>query len=171
MNKLQIYEDFLNIVDESTQKALIKEDPYEIRYIKNPSEEVQLIAVKGYGQAIEDIKDPSEIVQLEAVKKYSFAINYIKNPSELVQLESIKEDIYLIEYIKNPSELVQLEVVKNYNIDDEDFFMEIMFLKIQSSLALNLLYKKVLNINHKKKIASNSNYKTDAKLILDKINK
>ncbi|CAI3959032.1 unnamed protein product, partial [Commensalibacter papalotli (ex Botero et al. 2024)] len=42
---------------------------YSIQYIHNPSEAVQLEAVKNDGYSIQYIHNPSEAVQIEAVKK------------------------------------------------------------------------------------------------------
>jgi hypothetical protein len=51
------------------QKVAVKQEGWVIRYIKNPSEEMKLQAVKN-GCAISYIKNPSEAVQLEAKKSY-----------------------------------------------------------------------------------------------------
>ena len=60
--------------------------PEEIQYIKNPSEEVKMAAVKQDGWAIQYIKNPSEAMQMTAVQQNSWAIQYIKNPSEEVKM-------------------------------------------------------------------------------------
>jgi len=52
-------------------------------------------------------KNPSEAVQMAAVKKNGYAIEYIKNPSEAVQLAAVKQNGYAIQFIKNPSEAVE----------------------------------------------------------------
>ena len=80
--------------------------------LKNPSEKVQLAAVKEDGCAIQYIKNPSEEVQLAAVNKHGYAIQYIENPSEAVQLAAVNQDGWAIQYIENPSEEVQLAAVK-----------------------------------------------------------
>jgi hypothetical protein len=99
---------------EELQLAAVKKEPSDIKYIKNPSEAVQIAAVKQYSRAIEYIKNPSEAVQLAAVKQNGGAIEYIKNPSEAVQLAAVKKNGWAIGYIKNPSEAVQLAAVKQY---------------------------------------------------------
>ena len=55
-----------------------------IEYIKNPSEEVKLAAVKQNGCAIKYIENPSEKVQLAAVNQDRTAFHYIKNPTPKV---------------------------------------------------------------------------------------
>ena len=97
---------------EEIQLQNVKNDWLSIKYIENPSEKIQLEAIKQTSLAIQYIKNPSEVIQLEAVKKAGRSIQYIKNPSEAVQLEAVKQNGYAIKYIKNPSEDVQLEAVK-----------------------------------------------------------
>jgi hypothetical protein len=122
-------------LSEDEKKEFVKSDSAGIHYIKDPSEDLQLLAIKNNGggvmslirtptekvqleavkqnpMAIEHIKNPTEKVQLEAVKKEGEAIKYIKNPSEAVQLEAVRQDDRAISYIKNPSEEMQLEAVK-----------------------------------------------------------
>ena len=60
----------------------IKQDPFYIKHIKNPSEKVQLAAVRQYGSSISCIDNPSEKVQLAAINKYGSSIYFIKNPTE-----------------------------------------------------------------------------------------
>ncbi len=82
--------------------------PSDIKLIKNPSEFVQLTAVKQNGYAIDYIENPSEDVKLAAVKQDGFSIQFIEDPSEAVQLASVKEDPRSIKFIKNSYESVQL---------------------------------------------------------------
>ena len=51
---------------------------WSIDYIKDPSEEVQLAAVKNWGPSIQFIKDPSEEMKLEAVKNNGWSIDISK---------------------------------------------------------------------------------------------
>jgi hypothetical protein len=75
---------------------------------------MQLEAVKQNGMAIKYIKNPSEALQLEAVKSgtiyddneyrdYIHPILFIENPSEAVKLEAVKNDERVIKFIKSPS--------------------------------------------------------------------
>ena len=97
---------------EQVQLEAVKQNGWNIEFIKNPSEEMQLIAVRSNGMVIQYIKNPSEEMQLIAVRKTGHAIGYIKNPSEKIQLEAVRETGNAIGYIKNPSEQVQLNAVK-----------------------------------------------------------
>ena len=56
-----------------------------IQFIDNPSEEVQLAAVKKFGSSIKHIQNPSEKVQLAAVKQNPYSIEFIQNPTEKVK--------------------------------------------------------------------------------------
>jgi hypothetical protein len=78
-----------------------------IQFIDNPSEEVQLAAVKKLGSSIQYIQNPSERVQLAAVKDNPSSIQYIQNPSEKIQLVAVKQNPYSIYCIKNPTEGVK----------------------------------------------------------------
>ena len=81
-----------------------------IAEIKNPSEEVQLAAVKEDVYALYHIENPSEALQLFAVKEHYNAISLIENPSEEIQLAAVNQDAAAIQFIKNPSETLQLAV-------------------------------------------------------------
>jgi hypothetical protein len=110
------YKVFGDIDQERKGIYAVKQDGYVIQYIKDPSETVQLEAVKQNGLAIRFIIEkgivPSETVQLEAVKQNGLAIQYIESPSEDVQLEAVKQNSDSIRHIEKPSEAVQLEAVK-----------------------------------------------------------
>ena len=69
------------------------------------------------GELIQFIDNPSEEVQLAAVKENSYSILYIQNPSERVQLIVVKEIPYLIRYMKNPTDkVIQFARSKGYDI-------------------------------------------------------
>jgi len=74
----------------------VKQSAHFIRYIKNPSTEVQLESVKKDGFSLQYIKDPSEEVQLESVKHNAYSLQYIKDPSEEVKLAAVKKAVLLL---------------------------------------------------------------------------
>ena len=92
----------INDMSEEVQLAAVKGYGDAIRFIKNPSPAVQLAAVKQDAYAIQFIKNPSPAVQLAAVKRRGLAIEYIKNPSLEVQLAAVNQSVYAIQYIENP---------------------------------------------------------------------
>ena len=69
-------------------------------------EEKNLKAVKKYGYAIQHISNPSEAVQLEAVKQNGDAIYYILKkhiwPSGSVMVAAVKQDQGAVKWIANP---------------------------------------------------------------------
>lgn len=98
---------------EDEQIQLVTHRSRAIRSITDPSEAVQLAAVKGYGLTIQYIENPSEAVQLAAVTENGAALQHIKDPSEAVKLAAVKDDGHAIEYINDPSEEIQLAAVMN----------------------------------------------------------
>ncbi len=100
------YIDDITDPSEPVQLAAVKESVDAIKYIKKPSEDVQLYVVKKNGEFIEYIIkkgiEPSEDVQLAAVKQNGYAIQHINNPSKDVQLAAVEEDYYAIRHIENP---------------------------------------------------------------------
>jgi hypothetical protein len=56
-----------------------------IRFIDNPSEKVQLLAVDQDGYLIRYIQNPTEDVQLMAVNENPYTIQLIQNPSQRVK--------------------------------------------------------------------------------------
>ena len=105
-------------LDEEAQIKFVNVDGRAIRGIDDPSEAVQLAAVKENAFAIEYIIKkgitPSEAVQLAAVQNDVEAFEYIDNPSEEVQLAAVQKDGEAIEYIDNPSEKVKALHMKLY---------------------------------------------------------
>ena len=96
------------------QLASVIKDWSLIRYIKNPSEEVQLVAVKqSNGLAILDIVNPNEKVQLAVINRNWSAIHFFKNPSEEVQLAAVRKNVMAIRSIKNPTpKVIELSKTK-----------------------------------------------------------
>lgn len=86
--------------------------PYAIKYVDNPPEWLQLIAVGMNGLCIQDIKNPSKKVQLAAVKQNGNSIKFIDNPSEKVQLWAIADNISSYTFISNPTENVKMAALE-----------------------------------------------------------
>jgi hypothetical protein len=103
---------FIEDPSETVQLEAVRRDGHSIRFVKDPSEEVQIEAVRRYGTAIRFIKDPSDEMKLEAVRQDGDAIQFIKDPSEEVKLEAVKQSGYVIQFVKDSSEKVKLEAVR-----------------------------------------------------------
>lgn len=82
------------------------------RYIKEPIEEVQLLAVQKTGSYIQQIKNPSEAVQIAAVEQLYINIGYIKAPSKAVQLAALRKHVNAYGYIENPCQAAADEYTK-----------------------------------------------------------
>jgi len=67
------------------EEKMVSKNGNAIKDIKNPSIELQLLAVKNKGEAIKYIKNPSEEVQLEAINNSAYAMYYIENPTSKVK--------------------------------------------------------------------------------------
>jgi hypothetical protein len=106
-----------------------------IRYIKNPSLEVQLTAInQSNGWAIEHITNPSLEVQLAAVNQNGLAIRFIDDPSEEVQWAAVEQNGCAIGFIKNPTEkmkwvAVQQNPVAIYHIENPTLKMKWTIIK------------------------------------------
>lgn len=100
-----------SFIDLEKQKKLIAELPWAMEFIKNPPEELQLIAVKKQGSTLQYFKDTSDKVKLEAIKTNGWSIQYVTKPSDEMKELSIKRKPRAIKYIKNPSEKLQLLAV------------------------------------------------------------
>jgi hypothetical protein len=83
-----------------------------IKYVKHPSEQLQLAAVGSNANAIQYIKNPSEQVQQLAIDKSPSNIKYIKQPSETIQLAAVDQSPVVIKHIDNPTEKVQLLAIR-----------------------------------------------------------
>jgi len=92
----------LNKAPETEQLKAVRYDRSLIQFIDNPSEKVQLMAVRGGCPWVIDlIKNPSERVQLMAIKKEPFyAIQFMKKiATDKVKLAALKKDWKVLEVI------------------------------------------------------------------------
>ena len=90
----------------------VKRNGYAIQHIKNPTEEMCLEAVKRCGNTIKYIDNTTEEMQLEAVKQNGLSIKFIENPTKEMCMEAIRQDELSINFIKNPTKDMYLEAVK-----------------------------------------------------------
>lgn len=92
LQRLENLEEYkMYVALEEKQLEEIKEYPFSIQYMNNPSEDILLEAVRRFPNLIQYINNPSERVQLEAIKYNLFAIKQIHNPSDKVLQEAIKQ--------------------------------------------------------------------------------
>lgn len=95
MNKEDlIYKEFLNVCDEETKEVVVSTNIFDIQFIDNPSEKLQMIAYNQYPLIVEHIKNPCVLLQESLINKNVLFLRYIKNPSVDMQklaLTKLKE--------------------------------------------------------------------------------
>lgn len=109
---IPLYIRYMSDPSEDIQLEAIKSDYRSFRYIKNPSEKAKIAAVKKNYKYIRYIKDPSKDVQLAAIKKDYMAISYIRKPRKEAKIAALKENYNAIAYIRKPSKDIQLEAIE-----------------------------------------------------------
>ncbi len=101
---------------ETQQLIAVRKAGYYLRYFENPSEKVQLAAVEEDGSSIRFIKNPNEEVKIRAVSNHGVALQYIENPSEEVKMRAVTNSSLAITFIENPSEEVKMRAVTNSSL-------------------------------------------------------
>jgi ankyrin repeat protein len=97
----------------SVQLAAVKVDGTCIVYIKNPSEEIQLAAIKQTGKAFREIRgEMSEKVKLAAIKKLAVNISWIDNQTDEMKWIALKKSHSVFRDIKNPTNEMKLYALK-----------------------------------------------------------
>lgn len=108
----------INSATEAEQIAAVSKIQSNIRYIDNPSETVQLAAVRGRigtdnMYAIQFIPNPSEAVKLASLQYAGHSLRYIRKPSEEMKLAAVTQSGTAIRYIDKPSDQVKLVAVNS----------------------------------------------------------
>jgi len=98
------------------QKIAVQEDGYAIRYIKHPSLEIQKMAIENDPKSICHIDHPTAEIQKMAVMKDIKSIEFIEYPTREVQLLELQKNICSIDILlrRNPIPEVQLAAVQRY---------------------------------------------------------
>jgi hypothetical protein len=90
----------------------VEQAGWAIKYVSNPSEELQLIAVRKNYDAIKFIKEPYESVQKEAVSINYEALRFIKAPTYETELIAICSNEAAIKFVKKLDKNKMLEFLK-----------------------------------------------------------
>ena len=101
------------------------------------------MAIEQRGWAIQYVKEPTEELQIMAVKKDYDSIKYIKEPSETVQVEAVKIKYDALRYIKNPCFKAEITAVKN-NEAAINFIYDLDAEKMKAFLKANVLVIKYI---------------------------
>jgi hypothetical protein len=99
---------FIHDPDPYVQVDAISRDPYNIQYIKNPSLEMQLLAVRKEGKVIRFIQDPVYEVQYAAIEDNPWSLPYIAQPDLKIQFQAITLVPDLIRFIHHPDPSLQV---------------------------------------------------------------
>ncbi len=129
-------------------EQLVQDNADLIKFIKKPSEELQMNVVCINPQNIEYISNPTKKVQLCAVGKNPKVIQYIKNPEKDVQLEAFKQDKSCASLIDNPCQEVKSYLLHEQIIQEnkmsEDKFND-YFKRLQESILKTGFSNKIQN--------------------------
>lgn len=115
-------DDRLNNASKEIRELSLKNNPYNIKYIDNPSKEEQLISINGEKDfydinpdypIIYYIDNPCKEAQIQSVKLQPFTIKYIDNPCK--EALKIALDKNGIDNIVNPTKEMMWYVLKNSN--------------------------------------------------------
>lgn len=92
----------------------LKKESSVVRFIPNPTEELQLLAVCRDGLALRHIQNPSEKVCIEAIKQHGRAIIHVTNPTFEMKLLAYGRDPEMFYKLPLTHELCLEAVTKNY---------------------------------------------------------
>lgn len=98
--------------DEVTRRVLISYNPNTIEYMANPSPELQMLAAKANYKLIKYVENPSLDLQQEVVMANPFNIQYITNASEEIKDLAFQKSNGVFPYIKNPTLKMQQQAVE-----------------------------------------------------------
>lgn len=131
----------LGALDEAQKLALVKANGLALKYVREPSEEMQILgvqqdglalshltqrlavseevclaAVMQNGLALEFVPDPSDAVIRAALQQNASAIRCLREPSEEYQMLAIERDCFALGDVPSPTERVQLAAVKKFGV-------------------------------------------------------
>lgn len=184
-------------LDHDIQSIIVKQNGNNIRYLKNVPEKVKIEAVKSAGFAIRWIEDPSFEVQKASIYENYYALDLIKTPYKAIQekallmsmldgsemdiIKLISDQTVLFKYIKKDAMLLLDLKSKQINLELLTIGFSQLTQENRDELILNILRDKTINSeillyiydfcndSIKNKIKKHKNYKTIAQMILNKI--
>ena len=105
---------YMRITDFFIRRAQLRElgkNPQLITAVENPTEEVQLAAVRQKADCLLQLREPTEKVCLAAIAENPEMIRYIHEPTEKMQLLVVRRNPEMITLLENPCERAQLLAV------------------------------------------------------------
>lgn len=110
---------YYSALSEDEQIKAVTEYWWKVQFIDSPSYKVQKAALESSPRAIEEIKNPTTEIQVLAVDKimkdgsFNIALTKLINTfDEEAQIAAVKHNPQIIQFIPYPSNKVQLEAVK-----------------------------------------------------------
>lgn len=94
-------------------KHLIKKHVHLIKYVKNQTEDMQLLAVEVDPMLLGDLKKPTDKVIEKAISKDPYAIMYVKNQTEDMCKLAISIKPYAIRYVKYQTKEMHEQVLEH----------------------------------------------------------
>jgi hypothetical protein len=95
------------------QMYVVRYGPEYIQYIKNPTPQAQMYAIKK-GVRFYSINNLTPKLQMAVVKEDPEDLQFMENPTPQVQMYMVKSGVHYIEYISNPTDEVQDYILKNH---------------------------------------------------------
>lgn len=152
--------------NEQTLLKRIRKSPNYIKFISNPSKELQIQAAKEIGYSIKYIENPSIEVQKVAITQNPYCIEYIQNPMEEIQLLAVSIAPRCFKLIKQPINRVK-EYIRDYEYNRLEKYkkqydrilglednertnrLSILMIKIEKEFSVLALNDEEWNKNHK----------------------
>jgi hypothetical protein len=119
LNNVKPIQQWLRWYDPVIQAKAIENNPFSIRFVPEPSEEMQNKAVTKEGYVIKFLPQASEITQTISVTQNPTYIRFIQNPSPDIQHIALSKNPYAINYIENPIPM-NLEVDEQIRLVSHD---------------------------------------------------
>lgn len=95
-------------------KNVIMINPSYIKKLSNPTDQLQIVAVKRDPSLVFFLKEPSIHVWRTVIDIEPSYIKYIDSPIQELQMLAISKSIRALEFIKRPTKVIQRYVVKHY---------------------------------------------------------
>lgn len=134
-----------------TDLEQVTKNGFYIRNIENPSEEVQLAAVKHNPMAIKFIKSPTEKVCFEAVSHNGKSLEYVKNQTMELCMAALEDDIKAIYYV---NEEFLTEEFYRYALEKDVSPQRVVYESMPDEI-----YRKILNEMQEKDGVSSGTYR------------
>jgi len=74
---------------------------YALKFVRNPTSEICIAAVKNCGLAMEYFKEPTSDICLASIQQNMNILEYIKKPTSDICLAYVQQNSVTLEYVKN----------------------------------------------------------------------